>query len=67
MLEEGEYAEGYFALKLVIPWLVQSATKEMINEFIEKELPLLYTLRSIIIEGAKPGEQLKKMMLRLGY
>ncbi len=67
MLKDEEYAEGYFALKLVIPWLIQSATKEMIEDFIEKELPLLYTLRSIIIEGAKPGEQLKKMMLRLGY
>ncbi|MDD3520813.1 MAG: hypothetical protein PHU65_06250 [Actinomycetota bacterium] len=67
MLEEGEYAEGYFALKLVIPWLVQSATKEMINEFIEKELPLLSTLRKIIIEGGKPSEELKKLILRLGY
>ena len=62
-----EYAEGYFALKLVIPWLAQSATKEMIDDFIEKELPLLHTLRSIMIEGAKPDEQLKKMILKLGY
>lgn len=67
MVEDGEYAEGYFALKLVIPWLVQSATKEMIDDFIEKELPLLYTLRSIMIEGAKPDEQFKKMILKLGY
>ncbi|HHT79469.1 MAG TPA: hypothetical protein GXZ93_06745 [Actinobacteria bacterium] len=67
MAKDGEYAEGYFALKLVIPWLAQSATKEMIDDFIEKELPLLHTLRSIMIEGAKPDEQLKKMILKLGY
>ena len=67
MVEEGEYAEGYFALKLVIPWLIQSATKEMINDFIEKELPLLYALRRIIIEGGNAAVQLKKMILRLGY
>lgn len=67
MYKEGEYAEGYFALKLVIPWLIQSGTEKLINDFIEKELPLLSMLRSIIFDRAEPASQLKKLILKLGY
>lgn len=65
MAKEGEYAEGYYAIKLVVPWLVQSATKEMIDDFIEKELPLLHALKSIITGGSEPGAQFKKLILSI--
>jgi len=59
--------KGYLTFKLVIPWLIQSSTEKLINDFIEKELPLLSMLRSIIFDRAEPASQLKKLILKLGY
>ena len=66
MVKKKEYAEGYQALKLVIPWLTQSATDEMIDGFIEKELPLLYALKNIILEGKNAEMKLNQLIQNLG-
>ena len=67
MYAEGEYGEGYVALKLIIPWLNQSNTEGSSKDFIKNELPLLDTLRNIILGKSEPINELKKLILRLGY
>jgi glycerol-3-phosphate dehydrogenase (NAD(P)+) len=54
-----EYAEGYMALKLAIPWL------EKKDPGIIKKLPLLRTLGRILIEKSDPAEEIKKMIAGL--
>jgi glycerol-3-phosphate dehydrogenase (NAD(P)+) len=67
MYREGEYGEGYIALKLVIPWLTRSGFKGIDKDFIKDELPLLDTLDRVIIGKSDPAVELKKLISRLGY
>jgi glycerol-3-phosphate dehydrogenase (NAD(P)+) len=53
MFNDGEVAEGYFALKIGLEW-VKSLGGELINE-----VPLLKSLYKIIFEGHKPLDELK--------
>ncbi len=53
MFDDGEVAEGYFALKMGVEW-VKSLGGNLINE-----LPLLSALHSIIFEGKEPTETLQ--------
>ena len=64
MYDEGEYGEGYIALKLAMPWF---GSLKVEKKYIENELPLLYTLNSIIFHKAEPKQNLKKLITRLGY
>jgi glycerol-3-phosphate dehydrogenase (NAD(P)+) len=67
MYEEGEYGEGFIALKLVIPWINQSYNENGNEDFIKNELPLLDTLRNIIYGNSEPASELKKLITKLGY
>ena len=60
MLDEGEYGEGYVALKLAIQWL------KNIDEAILNELPLFNTLYRIIFENCNPESELKKFVTKIG-
>ena len=60
MLDEGEYGEGYIALKLSVPWLSNFGID------IEKELPLLSALHNIIYAEKDPEEIFKELILKLG-
>ena len=61
MYDEGEYGEGYVALELAIPWLKQK------DPGVIEELPLLKTLNNIIFNKSSPSEELKKLILKLGF
>ena len=61
MYDEGEYGEGYVALELALPWL-RSKDPGIIGK-----LPLLQTLNKIIFDKSDPSEELKKLILQLGY
>ncbi len=61
MYDEGEYGEGYVALELAVPWL-RSKDPGIIGK-----LPLLQTLNKIIFDKSDPSEELKKLILQLGY
>ena len=60
MLDEGEYGEGYMALKLAIPWL-SNFKIEMASE-----LPLLNLLNNIVSKGFDPAAELKAFVLNSG-
>ncbi len=60
MLDEGEYGEGYMALKLAVPWLSN------FNVSISGELPLLDLLYNIVFNGFKPSEALEAFALGFG-
>lgn len=60
MAKEGEYGEGFMALKLALPWL-----KKFDFDF-KKELPLLFALDAIVFKCADAKEELKKTVLKLG-
>jgi glycerol-3-phosphate dehydrogenase (NAD(P)+) len=60
MFDEGEYGEGYVALKLAIPWL-QNFKVELANE-----LPLLNLLNNIIFKGFEPYAEMKAYVLNSG-
>jgi glycerol-3-phosphate dehydrogenase (NAD(P)+) len=60
MLEEGEYGEGYIALKLSVPWLSNFGID------IKKELPLLSALYNIIYAEKNPEEIFKELISKLG-
>jgi len=60
MFDEGEYGEGFMALKLAIPWLHNFKID------IEKDLPLLNLLDNIISKSARPYEELKTFVLKSG-
>jgi len=60
MLDEGEYGEGYMALKLSVPWLSNFCID------IEKELPLLSALHNIIYGEKNPGKIFNRLILKLG-
>lgn len=63
MFAEGEYGEGYIALKLCIPWL-----KERLNidaKFIKKEFPLLHMLYSVIFENKEISSSIKDLIISL--
>jgi glycerol-3-phosphate dehydrogenase (NAD(P)+) len=66
MCAEGEYGEGYIALKLVIPWITHSFNEASNKDFIKNELPLLYTLNNIIYGKDEPASELKKLISKLG-
>ena len=53
MFDEGEYGEGYMALKLALPWLSNFSVD------IARELPLLNLLCNIILKGSEPSAELK--------
>ncbi|MBN1299290.1 MAG: hypothetical protein JW997_06370 [Actinobacteria bacterium] len=59
MLEEGEYGEGYMALKLAIPWLKQE------NPVLLEELTLLTCLNNIIFNKAKPFQEFEELILNI--
>ena len=61
MFDEGEYGEGYIALRLAIPWLK--------NNFpaLIKKLPLLVFLHNTIFMRSDPVEGLKELILKLGF
>ncbi|MEI7616527.1 MAG: hypothetical protein WCJ54_07410, partial [Actinomycetota bacterium] len=63
---EGEYGEGYIALKLAIPWLSKSGAAAGAEDFIKNELPLLDTLRNVVYGNCEPIKEFKKLMLKLG-
>lgn len=60
MYDEGEYGEGYIALKLALPWLKQE------NHDILKKLPLLQSLNNIIFNKSEPSIEFKKLIIKLG-
>ena len=60
MFDEGEYGEGYMALKLVVPWLGN------FNVSIAGELPLLNLLNNIVSVGLDPVAELKTFALKFG-
>jgi len=60
MFEEGEYGEGYTALKLAMPWLSN------FNINVKTELPLLDTLHNIIFKKAEPYDELTRFIKNLG-
>ncbi|OQA22348.1 MAG: Glycerol-3-phosphate dehydrogenase (NAD(P)+) [Actinobacteria bacterium ADurb.Bin346] len=60
MQREGEYGEGYVALKLSIPWL------DKFGLDIEKELPLLSTLYRIIYKKNDIKKALNRLILKMG-
>jgi glycerol-3-phosphate dehydrogenase (NAD(P)+) len=60
MFDEGEYGEGYMALKLAVPWLSN------FNVVIDKELPLLNLLYNIVLKGFEPFAELKAFALGFG-
>jgi hypothetical protein len=60
MFDEGEYGEGYMALKLAIPWLSN------FNVEITSELPLLNLLHNVILRGFDPAAELKSFALNFG-
>jgi glycerol-3-phosphate dehydrogenase (NAD(P)+) len=60
MFDEGEYGEGYMALKLAMPWLSN------FNLSIAGELPLLNLLYNIILKGFEPSAELKTFALKFG-
>lgn len=60
MFDEGEYGEGYMALKLVVPWLSN------FNVSIAGELPLLNLLNNIVSMGLDPAAELKAFALKFG-
>jgi len=59
MSDDGEYGEGYAALKLAEPWL------KILDKKIIDELPLFKTLFSIFFNGGKPVDELKKLILKI--
>ncbi len=61
MYGEGEYGEGYIALKLAVPWL------ESKDPGILEELPLLAALNNIIFKKSDPSEEFNKMIAGLGF
>lgn len=61
MFDEGEYGEGYTALKLALPWLGNFD----IN--VRAELPLLVTLYNIIFKKVSPYDELMRFIKNLGY
>jgi len=60
MLEEGEYGEGYIALKLSVPWLSNYGID------IDTELPLLSALYDIIYSEKNPEKIFNELILKLG-
>jgi glycerol-3-phosphate dehydrogenase (NAD(P)+) len=60
MFDEGEYGEGYMALKLAIPWLSN------FNVEIAGELPLLNLLCNVVLKGLEPSAELKAFALKFG-
>ncbi len=60
MFDEGEYGEGYVALKLAPKWL------NNLNTAIFDELPLLNTLYKIIFGNFDPEQELKKFIIKIG-
>jgi glycerol-3-phosphate dehydrogenase (NAD(P)+) len=59
MCDDGEYGEGYMALKLATPWL-KTLDKKIIDE-----LPLFKTLFKIFFNGGNPIDELKKLVLKI--
>jgi glycerol-3-phosphate dehydrogenase (NAD(P)+) len=60
MFDEGEYGEGYTALKLAVPWLSNFNIK------IAVELPLLNLLYNIVLKGFDPDAELKVFASNFG-
>ena len=60
MFDEGEYGEGYMALKLAIPWLSNFHVE------LASELPLLNLLNNIVSKGFDPAAELKAFVLKSG-
>lgn len=60
MFDEGEYGEGYMALKLAIPWLSN------FDVDLASELPLLNFLSNVVSKGFDPAAELKTFVLRSG-
>ena len=60
MFDEGEYGEGYMALKLVIPWLSNFDVEPA------DELPLLNLLNNVVSKGFDPAAQLKAFVSKSG-
>ena len=59
MQSEGEYGEGYMAIKLAIPWL-ESLNKD--RDFLKQQLPLLNALNNIISEKADSSSEINKLV-----
>ncbi len=60
MFDEGEYGEGYIALKLALPWLSNFGVE------IAVELPLLNLLCNVVLRGFDPDAELKAFALNFG-
>ncbi len=60
MYGQGEYGEGYMALKLAIPWI-----KSEIPDITVKT-PLLFSLNNIIFNKYEPAGEFSKLMSNLG-
>jgi len=61
MYSEGEYGEGYIALKLAVPWLEQA------HPCILEKLPLLKALNNIIFHKSGPWAEFKELIKKLGF
>jgi glycerol-3-phosphate dehydrogenase (NAD(P)+) len=64
MYDEGEFGEGYVALKLSIPWL--SNRYKITKNYIKEKLPLLDTLDRIIFKKENAMQSIKMLVRRLG-
>jgi len=65
MYAEGEFGEGFVALKLGIPWL--SDKYNVTENLMKEELPLLNTLNRIIFKKENPAFSVKTLAAQLGY
>ena len=61
MLKDGEYGEGYTALKLSLQWL-KDAGPDFLNGLI-----LLQTLYEIIFQNGNPEKKLKEFVTKIGF
>ncbi len=77
MFDEGEYGEGYMALKLGLPWLEKKLNEKLskeknsninknknyvYNNFIKREFPLLYMLYDVIFKDKDLKESLRQLI-----
>jgi glycerol-3-phosphate dehydrogenase (NAD(P)+) len=60
MRKDGLYGEGYMALKYGVPWLLKNTGAGY--SFLEKKLPLLYMLNSVIFEKKDPMIQMQQLI-----
>jgi glycerol-3-phosphate dehydrogenase (NAD(P)+) len=63
MYKEGEYGEGFVALKLAVPWIMKSLGRDI--GFIRQELPLLFMLYSVVFENKDLKQSLEILIKNL--